>query len=85
MAEPKKAEYERACRCGCGERFRTPWHFKEFIDDSHKARYHNRRARYGARLFDAAITWRRDRKRGDFTKMCAVLDQIIAEERDAGR
>jgi len=73
--------YDRICACGCGKQFQSTRHYKRFATLECQVRHNNRKSARGAKLIDAAIRWRKKRDKGSFTDMCAILDDIIAEDR----
>lgn len=80
---------ERTCP-ECNTTFEAVHRKKTFCCDAHKHAFHNRCAARGKTLIPLAMAWRTKRGSGDtaklsFRKLCRLLDDFAAEDRQAGR
>lgn len=70
-----------SCRVPLGERRSLA----KFCSDPCRTTYNNQAKVRGSQVIDQALRWRRFRNKGDFTKFVAMLDQMIREDKEAGR
>lgn len=95
----KRATYRRRCP-ETNTVFTTETHDRLFSDDVAKAAFHNRSSKIGRSLVPLAMAWRAGRNAkgptaearalrhtaaNAFAAMCRILDEAVAEDRDAGR
>lgn len=56
----------------------------KFCSDKCRSDFHNE-TKKRARIVDQALRWRRFRKKGDFTILCKLLDDLNREDKAKGR
>lgn len=57
----------------------------EFCSDQCRTSFHNFDKKRGALVINTLIRWRRFRKKGDFTLLCRMVDEMIREDKASGR
>jgi len=56
-----------------------------FCSDRCRSDFHNHDKKRGALVINQAVKWRRYRRKGDFTKLCTMIDEMIREDKASGR
>lgn len=56
-----------------------------FCSDACRKAFHNHAMRTGAEIVHVAKRWRRKRRKGDFALLTRLVDQLIAQDKEAGR
>lgn len=76
--------FKHNCR-RCGAPFETVKPHGQFCGDGCRIARNNELRLQGVRIAELALYWRQSRKREALTDLCAVLDDILARERTAGK
>ena|SRR5487761_1127071 len=76
----KSSLAQARCR-ECGSFFDARRSTREFCNAVCRAAFHNRRGQRGAEIFDLAMAWRFDRKRGAQAKALTLLCRALARFR----
>ena len=71
--------YRRKHCAQCGDTFKPVKSGQNFCTEPCRKFYFNLRQRYGARIFELAIAWRKRREKGAFTAFTAQLDAILRD------
>lgn len=65
----------------CGQPFWPRREDQEFCRTACRQAHHGRRKQRGLELYDLAMAFRRERRKGGFTEVCRLLDDWIRQDR----
>lgn len=71
--------FRRCCR-ECGNSFLAVRHDQVFCKPPCRRAWHSWREGQGARAVELLIKWRRERRRGSFTALAALADELVRDQ-----